>query len=196
MSHPAIFMDRDGTVSQEVGYLTHLDRYALLPRSVDAVRKINRSGFASFVVTNQSGVARELFTEDLVRQVHRRLESWLASAAVHLTAIYFCPHHPREGKGAWTKICDCRKPKPGMLRRAAAEHDVDLSRSYMIGDTGRDLGAAAAVGATPVLVLTGYGRGEFEHQSHRWTAQPAHVADDLLDAVLWILQREGIEQTS
>jgi D-glycero-D-manno-heptose 1,7-bisphosphate phosphatase len=191
MGRPAIFMDRDGTVSQEVGYVVHLDRYALLPRSVEAVRRINAAGYAAIVATNQSGVARGLFSEERVEEVHRRLREWLAAGGARLDGIYYCPHHPREGQGPWTRRCDCRKPLPGMLRRAAAEHDLDLARSYMIGDTGRDLGAGAAAGATPVLVLTGYGRGEIEHLRHRWTVEPTFVAEDLLDAVQWILAREG-----
>ena len=191
MKRPAIFMDRDGTVSQEVGYLVHLDRYALLPRSTAAIRQINEAGFASFVVTNQSGVARGLFTEELVEAVHRRLRDWLAEGGARLDGIYHCPHHPREGDGPLTGPCECRKPKPGMLRRAAAEHDIDLGCSYMIGDTGRDLGAGSAAGAMPVLVQTGYGRGELEHLSHRWPAKPAFIAEDLLQAVEWILGREG-----
>ena len=189
MSRPAIFMDRDGTVSQEVGYVVHLDRYALLPRSTAAIRRINEAGMAAFVATNQSGIARGLFSEELVGAVHRRLQDWLAEGGARLDGIYYCPHHPREGKGEWTGPCECRKPRPGMLQRAAAEHDIDLARSYMIGDTGRDLGAGAAAGATPVLVLTGYGRGEREHLSERWPAQPAFVAEDLLEAVEWILDR-------
>jgi D-glycero-D-manno-heptose 1,7-bisphosphate phosphatase len=193
MSRQAIFMDRDGTVSHEVGYMIHADRYALLPRSVEAIRKINRAGFASFVATNQSGVARGLFKEELVHQVHRRLRDWLAEGGVSLDDIYYCPHHPREGGSAFTGPCDCRKPAPGMLHKAAREYDVDLSRSYMIGDTGRDLGAGAAAGATPILVLTGYGRGELEHLRHRWSAEPSFIAEDLLDAVEWILRREGLE---
>jgi D-glycero-D-manno-heptose 1,7-bisphosphate phosphatase len=189
VSRPAIFMDRDGTVSQEVGYIVHLDRYALLPRSLEAIRRINAAGFAAIVATNQSGVARGLFSEELVGQVHRRLQDWLADGGARLDGIYYCPHHPREGNGPFTGPCDCRKPRPGMLQRAATEHGLDLGRSYMIGDTGRDLGAAVAAGATPVLVLTGYGRGELEHLRHRWTAEPAFIAEDLLDAVTWILAR-------
>ena len=192
MSRPAVFLDRDGTVSQEVGYIVHLDRYALLPRSVAAIRRLNRAGLPAFVATNQSGVARGLFTEELVGQVHDRLRGWLAEGGARLDGIYHCPHHPRDGSGPLTRECDCSKPRPGMLLRAAGEHDLDLSRSYMVGDSGRDLGAAAAVGATPVLVLTGYGRGELEHLRSRWTAEPAFIAEDLLEAVAWILRREGI----
>ena len=191
MSWPGIFMDRDGTISQEVGYMVHLDRYALLPRSIEAIRRLNRAGYPCFVITNQSGVARGLFTEKLLHQVHDRLHQWMAEGGARLDEIYYCPHHPREGSGELTGPCDCRKPGGGMLLRAAEKHDIDLSRSYVIGDSGRDLGAAKTVGATPILVLTGYGRGEREHLSHRWTTDPAFVAEDLLEAVDWLLEREG-----
>jgi D-glycero-D-manno-heptose 1,7-bisphosphate phosphatase len=190
MSRPAVFMDRDGTVAHEVGYMVHPDRAALLPRSAEAVRRMRALGFATFVLTNQSGVARGLFSEEMVAEVHRRLQERLAASGAQMDAIYYCPHHPREGSGPFTGPCNCRKPGPGMLLRAAEEHDLDLSRSYMIGDTGRDLGAGAAAGAVPILVLTGYGRGELEYLRHRWKAEPAFVAEDLLDAAHWIEQRE------
>jgi D-glycero-D-manno-heptose 1,7-bisphosphate phosphatase len=193
MSRRAVFMDRDGTVSHEVGYMVHPDRSALLPRSAEAIRLKRDEGFATFVMTNQSGVARGLFSEDMVGEVHRRLRERLAASGVEMDGIYFCPHHPREGKGPLTGPCQCRTPGPGMLLRAAEEHDIDLARSYMIGDTGRDIGAGAAAGAVPILVLTGYGRGELEYLKDRWKAEPAFIAEDLLDAAHWILEREARE---
>ncbi len=191
MSRPAVFMDRDGTVCHEVGYMVHPDRHALLPRSAEAIGRLRAAGFATFVMTNQSGVARGLFSEEMVGEVHRRLRERLGASGVDMDGIYFCPHHPREGRGPLTGPCQCRKPAPGMLLRAAEEHDLDLSRSYMIGDTGRDLGAGAAAGAVPILVLTGYGRGELEYLRDRWSAEPAFIAEDLLDAADWILEREA-----
>lgn len=191
MSRKAVFMDRDGTVNHEVGYMVHPDRSALLPRSTEAIRRLRAAGFATFVMTNQSGVARGLFSEEIVEEVHRRLCERLAASGVGMDGIYFCPHHPREGKGPLTGPCQCRKPAPGMLLRAAKEHKLDLSRSYMIGDSGRDLGAGAAAGVVPILVLTGYGRGELEYLRDRWGAEPAFIAEDLLDAARWILEREA-----
>jgi D-glycero-D-manno-heptose 1,7-bisphosphate phosphatase len=105
--------------------------------------------------------------------------------------IYYCPHHPEVGGPAYRRDCDCRKPKAGMLLRAREEMGIDLAASYMVGDTVKDLGAGRAVGAATVLVLTGYGRGELQHHSHRWTVQPDQVCEDLLEAVQWILAREG-----
>lgn len=190
MSRPAIFMDRDGTVSDEVGYVNHIDRYRLLPRSAAAIRRINEAGYLSFVVTNQAGVARGLFDEALILKVHETLKRWLGESGARLDGIYYCPHHPKEGQPPWRLDCDCRKPKPGLLLRAAREHDVDLSASYMIGDTVLDIEAARNVGATGVLVLTGYGKGDLSFRMAQRGLQPAFIAADLLDAVDWILDRE------
>jgi len=190
MSRRAVFMDRDGTVSAEVGYMNHIDRYRLLPRSAEAIRKINQAGLLAFVVTNQSGVARGLFDEPLILEVHATLKRLLAEQGAHLDGVYYCAHHPREGEPPWRMDCDCRKPRPGMLIRAAAEHDVDLGRSYMIGDTVLDIEAARNAGATGVLVLTGYGKGDLKFRMRQRGLEPAFIADDLLGAVDWILDRE------
>lgn len=190
MTRPAIFMDRDGTISEEVGYVNHLSRYRLLPNSLEALRLINRAGFLAIVTTNQSGVARGYFSEALVGQVHDRLLTWAGEGGARLDAIYYCPHHPQEGQPPFRSDCDCRKPRPGMIRRAAREHGVDLSRSYAIGDTRADIEAGAAAGVPGILVLTGYGRGLVEHQGDRMRVEPLAVREDLLDAVRFILERE------
>jgi D-glycero-D-manno-heptose 1,7-bisphosphate phosphatase len=192
----AIFMDRDGTVCEEVGYVNHVDRTRLLPRSAQAVRLANEAGFQTVIVTNQAGVARGYFGEELVHEVHDVLRRELAEAGARLDGIYYCPHHPEVGEAAYRRECDCRKPKPGMLLRAREEMGIDLAASYMVGDTVKDLGAGRAAGATTILVLTGYGRGELAHQAQRWTVHPDHVCEDLLDAVHWILKREGLPVVS
>ena len=188
----AIFMDRDGTVCEEVGYVNHVDRIRLLPRSAEAIRLANQAGFQTVIVTNQAGVARGYFDEDLVHEVHDAVRRQLAEAGARIDGIYYCPHHPEVGAPPYRRACDCRKPGPGMLLRAQEEMGIDLESSYMVGDTVKDLGAGRAVGATTVLVLTGYGRGELQYQSHRWTVQPDHVCEDLLEAMQWILAREGL----
>jgi D-glycero-D-manno-heptose 1,7-bisphosphate phosphatase len=189
VSRAAIFMDRDGTISEEVGYVNHISRYRLLPRSLEAIRLINEAGLMAIVTTNQSGVARGYFSQDLVEAVHARLLSLAAGAGARLDAVYYCPHHPAEGSPPWRAACDCRKPKPGMILRAAREHGIDLERSYVVGDSVVDIEAGAAAGVRGVLVLTGYGRGLLEHQKERFRTPPAHTADDLLEAVRWILER-------
>jgi D-glycero-D-manno-heptose 1,7-bisphosphate phosphatase len=191
MGRRAIFIDRDGTLCEEVGYVNHVDRVRLLPNSAAAIRKANDAGYQTVVVTNQAGVARGYFSESLVDLVHDRVRLMLADSGARLDGIYYCPHHPEVGAPAYRKVCDCRKPSPGMLLRARDEMGIDLPSSYMIGDSVRDIEAGRRVLATTILVLTGYGRGELEYQSHGWTVRPDHVAGDLLEAVDWILAREG-----
>lgn len=191
MTRRAIFLDRDGTISEEVGYVNHLSRYRLLPNSLEAIRRINQAGFLAIVTTNQSGVARGYFSEDLVRQVHDRLLAWVSEAGARLDAIYYCPHHPTEGRPPLRADCECRKPRPGMIRRAEREHGIDLARSYVVGDSRADLEAGAAAGVPGVLVQTGYGRGLVEHQKETLTVPPLHVAEDLLEAARFILEREA-----
>jgi D-glycero-D-manno-heptose 1,7-bisphosphate phosphatase len=191
MGRRAIIMDRDGTVCEEVGYVNHVDRVRLLPRSAAAIRRANEAGLQTIVATNQAGVARGYFTKDLIEEAHDRLRALLAAEGARLDGIYYCPHHPDTGPPGYRKSCDCRKPRPGMLLRAREEMGVDLAASYMIGDSVRDIEAGRAAGTATVLVLTGYGKGELAYKSQGWTVRPDHVAEDLLDAVDWILAREA-----
>jgi len=183
----AIFIDRDGTLSEEVGYVNHLSRFRLFPFAVEAIRLVNRSPFLAVLVTNQAGVARGYFPESMVHAVHAKVEAEMDGGGAHLDAIYFCPHHPTAGEPPYRQECDCRKPRPGLLHRAAGEHGIDLARSYVIGDRLGDLELAWSVGATGVLVRTGYGRGELEHHAPAWPRGPDMVADHLLEAVVAIL---------
>lgn len=191
MARRAVIMDRDGTICEEVGYVNHVDRLRLLDRSAEAIRRAADAGFATVVVTNQAGVARGYFSERMVHDAHEKLTRLLAERGASLDAIYYCPHHPEVGDPPYRKNCDCRKPRPGLLLRARDELGVDLERSFVVGDSSRDLEAGSRVGARTVLVLTGYGRGEWEHRSDRWTVRPDHVAADLLDAVTWILEQDA-----
>jgi D-glycero-D-manno-heptose 1,7-bisphosphate phosphatase len=186
-SRPAVFIDRDGTLTDEVGYVNHPSRLRLLPRSADAVRRLNDAGVPAVVVTNQAGIARDYFTEDVLHAVNAELVAQLAKSGARLDGIYWCVHHPSAGAPPYRMDCDCRKPKPGMLLRAAAELDLDLGRSVIVGDKPSDVEVAPRIGARGVLVLTGYGRGEWEYRRDRLTVHPDHVADDLLDAVEWAL---------
>jgi D-glycero-D-manno-heptose 1,7-bisphosphate phosphatase len=184
----AIFMDRDGTVSDEVGYLNHVSRLRVLPFAAPAIRAVNESDLLAILVTNQAGVARGYFKEEMIGRVHERLVEELAAEGARLDAIYYCPHHPTAGEPPYRQACDCRKPRPGLLERAAREHDVDLTASYMIGDKYSDVALAHVVGAKGVLVLTGYGRGEHEYERGSWPRRPDHVAETLLEAVEWSLE--------
>src|SRR5262249_6834014 len=155
--------DRDGTVSDEVGYLNHIERLRIYPFSAPAILKLNQAGFATVLVTNQSGVARGFFPEELVAEVHAELERELGVAGAHLDAIYYCPHHPDGKVDAYRRDCECRKPRLGMIDRAARELSLDLSRSFVVGDRYLDMELGFRSGACPVLVMTGYGRGEYAY---------------------------------
>src|SRR5574341_1356927 len=187
LSRPAVFIDRDGTLTEEVGYVNHPERLRLLPRSAEAVRRLNQAGVAAVVVTNQAGVARGYFSEEVLAAVNASLVAQLKAEGAHLDGLYVCPHHPTEGAAPYRRACECRKPKPGLLLRAAADCGLDLSRSTLVGDKASDLVAARAVGARSGLVLTGYGLGEWEYRRATFAVLPDHVAPDLLEAVDWVL---------
>ena len=190
----AVFLDRDGTVSEEVGYVNHIDRFKVYPWTADAIRKLNHTGTPVFLMTNQSGVARGYFPEELVKQVHRILCEALARSGAFLDGIYNCPHHPEGRRAAYRMFCDCRKPAPGMLLRASRDHEIDLSLSFVIGDRYPDLETGFRAGARGILVLSGYGKGEYLYQREQWPRPPDHVAENLLAAVDWVLPLIGTGQ--
>jgi D-glycero-D-manno-heptose 1,7-bisphosphate phosphatase len=184
----AVFLDRDGTVNEEVGFVNHINRFHIFPWTGPAVRRLNQAGLLSVLVTNQSGVARGCFPEALVQETHARLQDELARFAARLDAIYYCPHHP-DGKVAdYRKTCDCRKPAPGMLHRAAQDLGLDLGASFMISDRYQDLSMGFQAGTRGVLLLSGYGKGEYEYYRHGWPRPPDLVAANLLEGVEWILR--------
>lgn len=179
----AVFIDRDGTISEEVGYINHASRFRLFPYAAAAIRQLHENGYLAIVVTNQAGVARGYFSEDMVQAVHKRMAEELAGGGATLDAIYYCAHHPSVGEPPYRLECDCRKPKPGLLLRAANDLDINLSDSWMVGDRYSDIELATNAGVKSVLVLSGYGRGEWEHQRENRTILPNLVAEDLLEAV-------------
>jgi D-glycero-D-manno-heptose 1,7-bisphosphate phosphatase len=188
MQNVGVFIDRDGTISEEVGYINHLSRFQIYPWSVQAISALNQNSFKAILVTNQAGVARGYFTEEFVGQVHARLCQELARAGAHLDAIYYCPHHPSVGADPYRQNCNCRKPKPGMLFQAAEELNVDLGRSFVVGDRYSDIELAHNAGTRSIFVLSGYGLGEYEYQRHNWKVQPDWVVDNLLEASRTILK--------
>jgi D-glycero-D-manno-heptose 1,7-bisphosphate phosphatase len=182
-------MDRDGCLIEEVGYINHPSRVRMLARSPAAVARLNRAGIAAVMATNQAGIARGYFSKETLEAVNAEVARQLAEHGAILDALYVCTHHPTAGQPPFRLECECRKPKPGLLLHAAADLGLDLSRSVMIGDKPSDIGAGQAAGVATVLVLTGYGRGEWESRRREWTLKPDHVAEDLFDAVLWALGR-------
>jgi D-glycero-D-manno-heptose 1,7-bisphosphate phosphatase len=183
---PAVFLDRDGTLNEDVGYLDRLERLTLFPWSIDAVRLLRRAGYAVVVVTNQGGVARGLVSESFVEEVRRAIECRLADIGERLDGHYCCPHEPHAAVAAYRKECDCRKPRPGLLHQAARELDLDIARSVVVGDKWSDIGVARAAGARGVLVRTGYGRGQEREPPAGLRAEA--VTDTLMDAASWILR--------
>jgi D-glycero-D-manno-heptose 1,7-bisphosphate phosphatase len=180
---PAVFLDRDGVVIEDSHYLGDIDRVRLVPGSAEAIAAINRTGRAVVVVTNQSGVARGLFPLAAVTAVHDHIARLLAGHGGRIDAFHFCPHHPEAEVIEFRAACACRKPKPGMLVRAAAELNLDLSASWMIGDRESDLEAGAAAGCRTVLVRTGVGRLVNTAALDRNALNLDLVAADLADAV-------------
>lgn len=187
-----VFLDRDGTLTEEVGYVNHPSRLTLIPGAAEGVRVLNAAAVPALLATNQAGVARGYFSEDLVKVVLARLEALLAVQGARLDAMYYCPHHPKVGPAPYRQSCDCRKPKPGMLLRGAREFGLDITRCYVVGDKISDVGFAHSVGARGVMVLTGYGLGEYTYQREDWTIQPDFIAGDLSAAAAWILADAGL----
>jgi len=177
----AVFLDRDGVVSEEVGYLNHISRFRLLPGVPAAIRRLNEAHLPVVVVTNQSGVGRGYFPESLVREVHERMIVELDAQGARLDGVYYCPHVSADN-------CSCRKPKIGMVEDAARGLGLDLHCSFVVGDRAGDIALAHRAGCRSILVRTGYGEGELAWHGHRWPRQPDFVAADLTDAVVWILQ--------
>ena len=184
---PAVFLDRDGTLIEDVGYLDRLDRIAFFPWTVDAIRALNRAGLAVVVITNQSGIARGLFTEAFVEETHRHLSARLAAGGARIDAYYYCPHHPEGVVEAYRHRCDCRKPAGGMVSQAARDLSLDPAHSFVVGDKWLDVGLARAVGARGILVRTGTGATE-EAQPHPGISADA-IVDNLAAAASWILEK-------
>ncbi|MBI4444367.1 MAG: HAD family hydrolase [Acidobacteria bacterium] len=188
----AIFLDRDGTLIKEVGLLSRLSDIHIFPVSYAAVRKINQSGALAIVITNQSAVARGLITEENLQELHNLIKLSFLENGAWIYAFYSCPHHPEEGLAAYRRECECRKPKPGLLLKAAQELHIELGSSFLVGDRIRDIQAAHNAGCGAVLVQTGYGGGEVDSISTYLRDHPdrnVQTAQDVLEAVEWILRQ-------
>ena len=185
----AVFLDRDGTINEEVEYLSDLKKFKLLPEVAPAIKLLNEHGFKVIVITNQAGVARGYFGEDKVKEIHQEMKRQLREKDAYLDGIYYCPHHPTEGIGEYKKNCWRRKPNPGMLEKAAKDFDLDLSQSYVIGDQLTDIKLGNNAGCETVLVLTGYGKESYRKKGNG-KVRVNFVADDLEKAVGWILEKE------
>ena len=190
MSNRAIFIDRDGTFNVVGDYIHKIEDFKLIPGSDEAVRLAHGAGFLVIMVTNQAGVGRGYYTEEDVKAFHRHIQGFLGEKGERIDAFYYCPYHPTKGVGEYLKDADCRKPKPGMLLEGAKDLDIDLSKSYMVGDTLGDIQAGNAAGCETIMVLTGYGKKE-EGGLTDLDTQPIAICENLLEAVRTILEIEG-----
>ena len=189
MSSGAVFLDRDGTINYEVTYLATVDQLELINGAGQGIHDLNRAGLKTVVITNQSAIARGFLTEETLHNIHDNLHDQLRLHDATLDAIYYCPHHPTAGTPPYRRKCSCRKPNPGMLQQAAEELNIDLTRSYVVGDKVSDLEVGMRAGCKSILVRTGYG-SEVEEDLTSLTLQPTYVADDLREAASWILQQQ------
>ncbi len=180
---PAIFIDRDGTINEQMGYINHISRFKLIPGAAEAIRLLNKNDYLVIVVTNQSGAARGYFPEELIYKVNKHMKNILLEYKAKIDAIYFCKHLPEDG-------CNCRKPKTGMIDAACKDFSIDLSRSYVIGDMCVDMELAKNAGIKGIMVKTGYGLGEIEYRLPKANLRPFYIADDLFSAVRWILEND------
>ena len=181
---PAVFLDRDGTINEDVGYLDRLERLTLFPYSIDAVRLLNGAGFCVVVVTNQGGVAIGLIAETFLHTVHDVMSERFHRGGAHIERFYHCPHDPQAPIERYRRDCTCRKPKPGLVLQAADELEIDLARSFVVGDKWSDVELARSVGATGILVRTGYGATQAERPDR---PRDAIVTADLIAATVQIL---------
>ena len=184
----AVFLDRDGTLNEEVNFIRTPDELHLIPGAAGAVRKLNDRDVVTCVISNQSGIARGFLTEEDLGPIHARLNNELSRDRARIDRIYYCPHHPTEGKAPYNIACSCRKPHPGMLQQGEQEFGIDLARSFVVGDRIVDVQVGIAVGATPILVLTGYGIHAVEECAAQ-DVHPAFIAPSIVEAVDFIVHK-------
>lgn len=187
----AVFLDRDGTVNEEVGYLNDVSKLRLIPGASRAIHRLNKAGFKVILVTNQSGVARGYFPEDLVHEAHARLDQLLKADDARIDAVYYCPHHPTAGNSGFTMECDCRKPRTGLIERAVKDHNIDITRSYMVGDKWSDIELGHRAGVRSVLVMSGFAPDDPGNKRPERLEEPDYRAGDLQEAAGWIIGLEG-----
>lgn len=187
----AVFLDRDGTLTRESDWVTKPEDLVLLAGTARAVARLNAARLPVVLVTNQSAVARGMIDEPTLAHIHEHLRALLARAGARIDALYYCPHHVTEGRGAYAIDCECRKPRAGLLVRAARELDLDLADSWIVGDAERDLLAGESLGVRAILVATGKGTRERARLAQEGRAPRAFVADlgAAVDAIL--AERQG-----
>lgn len=179
----AVFLDRDGTMARDIPYCSRPEDFELFPEVARGIRLINQHNFKVVVITNQSGIARGYFTEEMLHRIHQKMSGELVKDGAFLDAIYYCPHHPDDN-------CECRKPGTGMLERAAEEMSIDLSQSYLIGDKQLDVTAAKKAGCNAILIHTDSPGGS----SHQYMADADFMCHDFYSAAAWIIADSNLHE--
>src|SRR5262245_12257562 len=187
MSRPAVFLDRDGTIIEERGYLERLEHLSIFPWTGDALRLLKRAGFATVVITNQSAIARGLIDEAFLEHVHQTIDTRLASSGGSIDRYYHCPHFPTGSVERYRQTCNCRKPAPGMIEQACREMDIDPARSVMVGDRWLDVACGRAAGTRAVLIRSGHGSSEADTDPPEGVRADA-ILNNLMEAAGWILR--------
>lgn len=190
MKRPAVFIDRDGTINEQMGYLNHINRFVILEGTAEAIRILNRNQYLTIIVSNQAGVARGYFPIELVKEVHEHMIDLLKKENAFIDGIYFCPHYAGGTVKEYSISCNCRKPNTGLINKACDNFSIDLSRSYVIGDRLSDIELSHRSQLKGILVTTGYGLGDLRYVLPYSPFQPVHVAKDLLHAVRWIIEND------
>lgn len=190
----AVFLDRDGTVNEEVGYLTDLSKLRLIPGAGEAIKRLNQTGYKVILVTNQSGVARGYFPESMVHEAHAYLTAMLREEGAVLDGIYYCPHHPTAGSSNYTVACDCRKPGTGLIDQAKRDFDIDIRHSFMVGDKWSDVELAQRTGVHAILVTSGFAPDDPANKRPDHVVAPDYTAHSIAEAVDWIIRRGSEEK--
>ena len=184
----AVFLDRDGTVNEEVGYLKDLEKLRLIPGAGSAIKRLHEAGFLVVLVTNQAGVARGYFPETLVHEAHKRLDEMLGREGARIDAVYYCPHHPTAGNSAYTTACDCRKPGTGLIDQATRDFQIEVKHSYVVGDKWSDVELGQRAGAHTVLVQSGYAPDDPGNVRPEHVKEADFIARSLVEAAEWIIE--------
>ena len=187
----AVFLDRDGTINEDLGYYYKIEDVNLYDFSGEAIKRLNSSGILTVIFTNQSGVARGYFSEEFVNKVNRKLQKLLEEKGAQLDGIYYCPHLKEGSIAQYTRDCDCRKPKTGMLLKAAEELHIDLEKSFVVGDKVTDLLPGMELKMTTICVMTGYGKEAYNEFLQQRNTKPDYFAENLSEAVEIILREKN-----
>jgi D-glycero-D-manno-heptose 1,7-bisphosphate phosphatase len=180
----AVFLDRDGTICEEVGYLSNEKDLSLIPGASRAIELINQAGWKVIIISNQSGIARGYMNSEEVDRVNQKLLEMLEAEGAQIDGVYYCPHHP-QGNPPYNIQCDCRKPGAELLERAASDHHLALDKSIMVGDKYSDVETAIRLNIPGILLRTGFGEGEIRKYEQQWEQAPDYIAGDLLEAIEW-----------